>query len=187
MLVGAAAVIAVIVLIFVRPPADSPLPVGTVAPDSAASQSSADPAASGQPAVCTAAEVAVTAITDAEAYAEGVEPQLSWSLENTGPVACTLNVGTAQQVFTITSGDEVIWRSSDCQTDAADYPLTLEPAASGAAPTVSATIAWNRERSDADACDAADGEQVTAAGASYHLEVTVGGISSSDSRQFLLN
>lgn len=185
-LLGAAVIIAVIVLIFVRPASDAPLPVGTVAPETAADQSK--PAtASGQPGVCDASQVVVSAVTDSDSYAADVDPQLSWTLVNTGDQPCTLNVGTAQQVFTVTSGAETIWTSKDCQKDAADYPLTIEPASSGAKPTVSSTIAWSRERSSADSCDATDKPKVTAGGASYHLQVTVGGISSTDTEQFILN
>lgn len=185
-LLGAAVIVAVIVLIFVRPASDTPLPVGTVAPETAAGQSQPS-AASGQPGVCEAGQVVVSAVTDSDSYAAGVDPQLSWTLVNNGDQTCTLNVGTAQQVFTVTSGSETIWTSKDCQKDAADFPLEIEPASSGAKPTVSSTISWNRERSSADSCDATDKPEVTAGGASYHLQVTVGGISSTDTEQFILD
>jgi hypothetical protein len=185
-LLGAAVIIAVIVLIFVRPASDAPLPVGTVAPDTSAAQSQPS-AASDQPGVCQAGQVTVSAVTDSDSYGADIDPQLSWTLVNTSDQPCTLNVGTAQQVFTVTSGAETIWSSKDCQKDAADYPLTIEPESSGAKPTVSSTITWDRERSSADSCDTTDKPKVTAGGASYHLQVTVGGISSTDTEQFILN
>ncbi|MFD1714828.1 hypothetical protein ACFSBZ_10130 [Amnibacterium flavum] len=184
------AIIAVVVLIFVRPPADAaaPAPAATDAAQAPVDASApVDPGAATGPVACTPDQVSVSPVTDADSYDAGVEPQLSWTLANTGSVACIINVGTSQQVFTVTSGDEKIWTSTDCQTDPKDFDLTLEPASSGAAPTSSASFTWPRERSSTDTC-AADAvrEQVAAGGASYHLQVSVGGFTSSDTKQFLL-
>lgn len=187
-----AAVVAVIVLIFVRPPADAAAPV--VAPSGSAQSPAAGdgatvaPGAASGPVACTPGQVVVTAVTDADSYDAGVEPQLSWSLVNSGSAACIINVGTAQQVFTVTSGEETIWTSTDCQSDAQDMELTLQPASSGAAATTSSSFGWERVRSSPDTCtDEATREPVAAGGASYHLEVSVGGFTSADTKQFLLN
>jgi hypothetical protein len=186
-LAGVLAVVVVIALIVFRPPAD-PVPAASQssAPVQAGGASTAAEAPpSGEPVACTADQVVVTAVTDADTYDADVEPQLSWTLANPSAVPCTINVGTSQQVFTITSGDEVIWTSTDCQSDATDFPLTLEP---GGEPASSASIPWSRERSSADTCSAdAAREKVTAGGASYHLQVSVGGIASADTKQFILN
>ena len=48
-------------------------------------------------------------------------------------------------------------------------------------------FAWDRTRSDPATCDATDRPQVTAAGASYHLDVTINGVASAETKQFLLN
>ena len=126
--------------------------------------------------------LAVTAITDLDAYAADQQPQLSLSIVNTGPKACVVNAGSSQQVFTITSGDEVYWLSTDCQKDAVDTDVTLKPNVpiGSAAP-----ITWDRTRSSADSCDG-DREAVPAGGASYKLTVTVGDVTS-EPTQFLLN
>ncbi|MFP3380248.1 hypothetical protein SB767_28400, partial [Bacillus sp. SIMBA_069] len=46
-------------------------------------------------------------------------------------------------------------------------------------------ITWDRTRSDPSTCQAKR-EQVPAAGASYHLETSVSGIKSSETKQFIL-
>ena len=38
-----------------------------------------------------------------------------------------LNVGTAAQVFTVTSGTEIYWKSTDCQVDAVYAQVSSEP------------------------------------------------------------
>lgn len=125
-------------------------------------------------------------MTDAVAYEPGVRPQLSFTLSNVGAVACTLNVGTSQQLYTITSGADPVWNSKDCQTGAADQIITLEPAASGAQPAKSSPLVWDRVRSSPSTCDQANRPPVTGQGASYHLAVSVGGVTSTQTRQFVL-
>ena len=91
------------------------------------------------------------AVTDKDVYAAGELPQLSVALTNTGSEACTIDAGTAQQVFTITSGAEVYWKSTDCQTDKVDAVVLLQPAK-----TISSKvpITWDRTRSDPSTCQA---------------------------------
>ncbi|WP_210507660.1 hypothetical protein [Naasia sp. SYSU D00057] len=196
-LLGLIAVIAAVVLVIVRPganaapadpsPSPSPAaeesaPAATPAPDEATE----DPAASGAVAPCTAGQVQVIAVTDKTTYAEGESPQLSWTISNTGAAPCSLNVGTNAQVFTITSGSDTVWTSTDCQAEGQDVEYTLETAASGAEPTPVSPLQWDRERSTPDTCDG-NRPQVTGGGASYHLTVSVGGFESADSAQFILN
>ena len=96
--------------------------------------------------------------------------------------SCTINAGTSKQVYTITSGTEAYWISTDCQTDAADTPAMLEPGV-----TVTSTpFAWNRVRSSPSTC-AGTQAAVPAGGASYHLTVSVDGIASASTAQFILN
>jgi hypothetical protein len=185
LLLGVVAVVVVVLLIVFRP-TSPPAPAGTDAPaaESPAGGQASQTPASGEEQACAADQLTLLPVTDQDAYDPGVEPQLSWTLENTGAQPCTLNVGTSQQVFKVTSGDEVIWSSADCQSDAADFPMTLKP---GADPVASSTIPWDRTRSSADTCSAEQREPVDAGGASYHLEITVGGVEATDTKQFLLN
>ncbi|WP_181003454.1 hypothetical protein [Microbacterium sp. CJ77] len=148
-------------------------------PDEAATT---DTAAGLTPEACTADSVLVEALTDKESYASGEQPQLSMRLTNTSATPCTINVGTTQQSFTITSGSDVWWRSTDCQAAPSDMVVTL---AAGQVVESSAPIAWDRTRSSVDTCEG-DRPRATGGGASYHLDVSIGGIPSLTSRQILL-
>jgi hypothetical protein len=146
--------------------ATSPSPTGSADPDAAA---------------CNPAKVTVEAVTDAAGYDPGVIPQLSLVVKSTATTPCTLEVGSDVQEFTITSGDEVIWSSSDCQVDPEPRLQLLNPGV----PVSSAAIPWDRTRSSTDTCDLPR-DQVTGGGASYHLEVSVGDLKSATTKQFIL-
>jgi hypothetical protein len=203
-LLGLVAVIVAIVLVIVRPGASQgdevsqtspPTPTAgapaTDAPatDAPATDAPAEPVASEPPAEaaadgapCAERQVIVEAITDQQVYAAGEQPNLSVTITNTGPNACSLNVGTAAQVFTVTSGSEAYWTSTDCQVDAVDAQVTLEP---NTPVSSSQPIVWDRTRSNADTCGGPR-TPVPAGGASYHLAVSVSGFESAVTKQFLL-
>src|SRR3954470_13720333 len=193
-LLGLIAVIAAVVLIVVRPGASAapaaPLPSPSAPAKAAAPAASPTPEASpdGTETVtaCGRGQVKVVAVTDKPTYEEGESPLLSWTISNTGSAPCSLNVGTKAQVFTITSGSDTVWTSTDCQADGQDVPFTLPTAASGAKPTAVSPLQWDRERSTPDTCGG-DRPEVTGGGASYHLTVSVGGFESKDTAQFILN
>ena len=186
---GVLAVLVIIILIVVRPgggadPASTAAPAptgGTVDPSA-----TADPAAPGAAAgtACNPASVQVEAITDQDSYDPDDEPELSLSVTNTGTTLCDLNAGTATQVFTITSGADVYWTSTDCQSDPSDAMVTLEP---GVAVSTKTPLTWDRTRSSPETCEITDREAVPAEGASYYLSVSVGGVESASPTQFLLN
>jgi hypothetical protein len=179
-----AALVAVVVLIVVRPGAGAADPAGQTSPsESAGSEAaaSASPAAQQDGGTCLPSSVRVEPITDAGEYQAGTNPQLSLRITNVGAVPCEVNAGTTQQLFQITSGADVVWRSTDCQVDPVDAVVTLEPNV----PQSTAPFAWDRTRSDASACDA-EGAPMAGGGASYHLEVSVGEYEGADTRQFLL-
>jgi len=184
---GLVAVLAIILLIFVRPgaggdgAASDPKPAATADPADPAATAPADDAA---PTACDPAVVSVEAITDEGSYDPGVEPELSLSVTNTGTTPCDLNAGTSTQVFTITSGADVYWTSTDCQTDPADAQVTLEP---GVAVSTKTPVVWDRTRSSPETCEITDREAVPGEGASYYLSVSVGGVASASPTQFLLN
>lgn len=189
-LLGVVAVIVAIVLVIVRPGSsqgDEKTPPQaektTDAPASTAPETvipTEETAADGAP--CDPAQLLVEAVTDMGQYQAGEQPQLSLSITNTGKNVCVMNAGTAVQEFTISSGDEVYWRSSDCQTDAVDAQVSLTP---GTPVSSAVPIVWDRTRSSTDTCTGAR-EAVPADGASYHLEVSVDGITSAETKQFLL-
>ena len=144
------------------------------------------PAASETPGVaaCKAADIEVEAVTDAETYGEGVLPKLSISLTNNGANDCTINVGTTTQQFVISSGNDVWWRSTDCQENPSDMIVTLT---AGQTVPSSAPITWDRTRSSVDTCADENRPRAPGGGASYHFAVSIGGFDSSGTRQFLLN
>lgn len=201
-LLALVAVIVVIVLIIVKPGSGDT--AGNAATDGSADDPSAsagtsDTASPAAPApgsvdvpvvaatdgsipACTSADIVVTPETDTTTYPAGALPQLSFSLTNKGGAACSLDVGTATQSYTVTSGSETYWVSTDCQTGASNTPTVINPGA-----TLSSTpIPWDRTRSAKNTCSTPNRTPVPAGGASYHLAVGVGGFSSADSTQFIL-
>ncbi|MCU1420057.1 MAG: hypothetical protein JWR57_1226 [Mycetocola sp.] len=131
---------------------------------------------------CEDDDVVVEALTDKNTYEAGELPQFSLRITNGSDSACAVNVGTAAQVFTVKSGDDVYWTSTDCQVEPADAVVTLEAAQVVAS---AAPIEWDRTRSTPSTCE---GERpaAPAAGASYHLSTSVDGYESEESKQFIL-
>jgi hypothetical protein len=181
---GLLAVIVIIILIVVKP--GSGTPTGNPKPGASNSTGASDKPTAGStnPAdavACDPAKVTVEAATDATSYDAGVNPALSFTLKSLMTTPCTLAVGSDVQEFTVTSGDERIWSSKDCQTDPAAATTVLMPGVPKAGPSV----VWDRTRSSTSTCDTTR-DPVIAEGASYHLTVTVGGLTSTNDRQFLL-
>jgi hypothetical protein len=172
-LIGALAIILIVVLIVIRP--------GSGKPDAHKTNPPTSPAAV-EP--CATSDILVKAKTDANAYAKGVDPMLSLSIQNTGTKACTFATGTTVQKYVITSGSDRIWSSTDCQTGAVALTSTLQPGI----PVTSTPFAWNRTRSSPTTCSDKNLPQVRADKSSYHLTVTVNGVTSStdNSPQFVL-
>jgi len=180
---GFLAVLVIILLIFIRPGAGDE-PATATSPAATADPAATDDAGEAATTVCDPASVLVEAVTDQDSYDAGEEPELSLSVTNTGTTQCELNAGTSTQVFTITSGADVYWTSTDCQTGAADAEVTLEP---GKAVSTKTPLVWDRTRSSPETCEITDREAVPGEGASYYLSVEVGGVASASTVQFLLN
>lgn len=177
-LLGLAAVIAAIVLMFVKPGSGGPETDETqvavpddllVTPDSE------------QPSDCSSSQLVVTPIVSQDAYEGDELPQLSLSVENTGKRECVADLGTAQLRFVIASGSDEVWRSVDCQKNPDARPVILGPGET----LTTESIEWDRTRSTPDTCEEVR-EPVTAAGATYHLSATAAGVSSSGTAPFLL-
>ncbi|MDO7882684.1 hypothetical protein [Antiquaquibacter soli] len=174
------AIVAIVVLIVVQPRGGTPTPTGTSPSPSATSTNASG--SDGDAVECDPAKITIDPITDADSYDPGVNPQLSFTLKSTMTEPCLLGAGSDLQEFRITSGEELIWSSKDCQSDPVAAEIILQPGV----PKQSAAITWDRTRSSVDTCDAAR-EPVVAGGASYHLEVSIGEIESATTKQFLLN
>lgn len=178
-LLGLIAVVVIIVLIVVRPGSGTPAPTPLTTPTAGAVDAATGETDAGGE--CDPATLTVEAITDATSYEAGVIPQLSFTLKSREAEPCTVEAGSDLQEFRITSGEEVIWSSRDCQTAEQPAVITLQPGV----PLQSPAIPWDRTRSAPDTCDVAR-EPVTAGGASYHLTVIVGDLESAETKQFLL-
>lgn len=137
---------------------------------------------------CNGADIQVNAyIGDGSSpkttFASGDIPMLWFSVTNNGAGTCQLNLGAKAQIFTITSGNETIWTSGDCNRDG----LTDAPMALNSGELKSSTpSAWFKVRSTTSGGCGEDQAKVTTGGASYHLKVSVGGFTSNDV-QFILN
>jgi hypothetical protein len=186
---GVIAVIVVIVLIVTRPGA-TPTASKTPKPTTSASDtpnptptfSSTPGANTGDAAACDPASVMVVAVTDSGSYSAAAQPQISMKITNIGATPCSYDVGTDAQEYIITSGNDRIWSSKDCQTAAAPLVQVLQPGA----PLTTTPFAWDRTRSSTTTCTTAR-PAVVAGGASYHLAVKVGASESAETVQFVLN
>jgi hypothetical protein len=131
---------------------------------------------------CAVGQLTVTPVTDAASYKAGVLPKLSFTVTNTGMEPCTANLGTTTQVFTISSGSDVYWKSTDCQTGAEDAEVEL----AARTPQTSSPFEWSRQRSSTTTCQEAERPAVPAGGATYTLSVEVAGVKSAEPKSFLL-
>lgn len=157
------------------PAADQPAP--------AASPSAPQPSSDATPAeveACSARSVQVSAVTDKDSYGAGELPQLSISLTNSGAEPCLLNVGTATQKLTVSSGPDVWWRSTDCQSESSDQVVQIDPGQTVSSVT---PITWDRTRSSVDSCG---GERPAAPAGYFNLAVEIGGLAGQQERQFVL-
>lgn len=169
------AVIVIVILIFIQPRGETP-----TTPD-VKETNSQTPTPADPDAACAASVVELKAVTDKLSYGPGENPLISLTVTNTGSSPCTINAGTTQQEYLITSGSELYWSSKDCQSGAVDAPVVLEPNV----PQSTNPIAWDRTRSSPTTCDG-DRPAVPAGGASYHLNISLGEFESNDV-QFILN
>jgi hypothetical protein len=117
------------------------------------------------------------------AFDAGINPFFGYKISNTGSKDCTFDVGAKSTYLRVTSGNETIWTSENCdRTGLLADPITLKPNE----PLPSAMSDWYRVKSSSTGCGA-DQTPVTAGGASYHLSVEVGGAVSKETSQFVLN
>lgn len=161
----------------------SPTTQTTTSPAPEESASPEPEESAGAAAACRGVDVTVEAVTDAESYADGALPALSISLTNNGSEPCTIDVGSATQVFTVSSGEDVWWRSTDCQENPSSMVVTLE---AGQHVTSAEPLVWDRTRSDVSTCADANRPRATAGGASYHVGVSIGGFEAMNTRQIQL-
>jgi cytoskeletal protein RodZ len=171
------------------------LPVPAASTPSATSAATATPTPTATPsptpthavaataAPCTSANVTVDAVTDQNTYPSGQNPKLSIRLTNHGVKDCTMNVGTTTQKYTVTSGSDTWWRSTDCQSEPSDMVVLIK---AGQTVQSATPLTWDRTRSSVSTCNSQSRPKAPGGGASYHLGVEIGGIASAQTAQFIL-
>ncbi|MFE7845328.1 hypothetical protein ACFUTX_09070 [Microbacterium sp. NPDC057407] len=171
-------------------PSASPTPAATPSATPTADPGTVEgavpsPSASAEEAAkaCATGDVTVEAVTDRDSYTADQQPAFTIKLTNNGATDCTLNVGTSAQVFTVTSGADTWWRSTDCQSKPSDMVVLLS---AGQTVSSASPLVWDRTRSAVGTCEDTTRPRAPGGGASYHLSVEVGGIPSTTTAQFLL-
>jgi hypothetical protein len=180
--IGLLVVVVVILLIVFAPKGGTPAADPSKSSHPAASSNTPNPASTKAPA-CDKGDLTVTASVDQKSYSAESQPQLSFTITNDSASACTVSAGSDKQVFQITSGKEVYWTSTDCQTDAQKYSKVMQP---GDELSPSNPVGWDRTRSSKSTCED-NRAPVPAGGATYHLTVTVDGVKSTNNTPFILN
>lgn len=164
----------------------TPTPTATKKPSPSATPKAGrtpSPGATADAKPCTAADIVVAAVADKTSYGAGQNPKLSIKLTNEGSTACTFNVGTTTQTFTVTSGSDTWWRSTDCQTEPSDMVVLLK---AGQTVSSSQPIVWDRTRSSVSTCQSTNRPKAPGGGATYHVQVGIGGVPSQGDTMFLL-
>ncbi|CAN5520308.1 hypothetical protein BH09ACT4_BH09ACT4_12360 [soil metagenome] len=181
LLLGLIAVIVVIVLIIVRPGAGSPNagPSGSPGATDPATDPSGSPtpsftsAAGGE--ACNPTQVKVVAVIDATSFKSGKKPMVSMTITNGGTQPCTFDVGTGAQEYIITSGNDLIWNSKDCQESPTSTPQVLEPGVE----LTTTPFEWDRTRSSTTTCNSSRPKAVANSdGPTYRLQVILGTVKS---------
>jgi hypothetical protein len=163
-------------------------PEETVAPEALEAVEPETGSASAEPIACPPGSVLAEAfIGDQDetrgSFASDETPLIWYSLTNLGPVPCVFNAGARVTFFTITSGEETIWSSRNCdRTGDTDLSVLLQPNV----PFLAEKAPWMKVRSSDTGCGEEQRKVVTG-GASYHLKVEVNGEISTNRQQFLLN
>ena len=132
---------------------------------------------------CLPSQIEVLAKTDKARYASGVLPEVWLSVTNISTVDCRLPTGSDVQEYIISTGPDEIWVSTHCQTNAIPGEETLRAGEQ----QETGSITWDRTRSSPDTCDAPSRKAAIAGGASYHLSVSLGEFTSKTTKQFLLD
>ncbi|GAA5225889.1 hypothetical protein [Paeniglutamicibacter antarcticus] len=106
----------------------------------ASGEPSAEPSV--EPTGCLEGDIGITASTAHDTHGPAENPVLVMTIENQGKFDCNVNVGTSQQDFSVMSGKDRIFATSDCVQDPTDTEITIKPGASE-----TARFTWTRVRS----------------------------------------
>lgn len=156
-------------------------------PSSSSAEESPSGSASGSPSggssdspaddgTCAASDVEVRASTDQDEYGLQDAPVLQMEVENTGEQPCTLDLGTAEQEYSITHAGKEVFTTAQCDFEGTSLPTELVPDE-----PESARLTWPRADSSVDCAEPAE----SLPGGVYELRISVSGISS-DPQEFTL-
>ena len=120
----------------------SPAPTAPLTPSPVTSPS-ASPSASASGSQCAESDITVTVTGDATSYPAGVDPKLTMSITNSGPLSCERDVGSAANEIAVSSAGVQVWSSDDCGGAGAPDVVALKP---GESATV--TVDWPRTASE---------------------------------------
>ncbi|MEN0104670.1 MAG: hypothetical protein AAGC90_17235, partial [Curtobacterium sp.] len=105
-----------------------------------ASASASAPASAADGSTCSKDQITLKPVLDKSAYGPTEDPKIAMSIENTGSNSCHMDLGSSQQVLTISSGEEQYWSSKDCQTGGTNQDVTIKAGQTLTTPA----IAWDR-------------------------------------------
>lgn len=128
---------------------------------------------------CDQKLVTVTAATDKPAYGPDEKPLLTLKVTNGGKMPCKVNLGTSQMEYLITSGDDRIFSSRDCQAKSEDLIKEIAPGASE-----TANFPWSRNRT-LEGCRPIEAKPGT--GGAYYVFTAKLGAKTSPKAVFQLN
>jgi hypothetical protein len=137
----------------------------TSGPQPSATTSSAP--STGKPPRCSEDTIEVAATADAETYPADVLPHLSAEVRNISDEPCRLASEEAARSWSVLSGDDEIWTTTDCE-----HPRNRVIHRLGAGKAITYSVVWDRHRS-IDGC-AEPGDE--AQPGTYRLFVSVDGV-----------
>lgn len=91
---------------------------------------------------CSAESLKVLATSSARSAAPGSAIKVGMTIENAGEENCVVDAGSGNLELVITSGNDQVWSSDDCQGPAENRPTEVEPGAK-----LSSEVNWNAVRS----------------------------------------
>lgn len=119
---------------------------------------------------------------ESASFSASETPHMWYEIQNNSGLDCIFNVGSRVTFFSIRSGDEIIWKSKECDRSMdTDQVLTLQAGKL----LRSEPAAWMKVRSSDTGCGSGQTDVVTS-GASYHLKAELNGVLSDNPQQFLL-
>ena len=156
------------------PAAPDPAPAAADAPAATAVPSSEPTMDADDAPTCAADELEVAVSTDAASYGADAAPRFTVEATNTGETACSVDLALSEEVeLLLVSGDDRVWSSRDCQDEAAERLVTLEPGATDAQ-----TARWQRVRSQ----EGCPGDLAEPEAGTYEVTARVGEATSEPAR-----